>query len=107
MGSIWCQIQSSSTGLYSGCRSIRRSTMSRYTMPASAVAPTTWAGSCSRCHGALRTAASNNTATKWMTLGVPNASIESGLRGSEDSLTRATTTNIKPVRPPADEPTMT
>src|SRR5437667_8217686 len=76
-------------------------------MPASAVAPTTCAGSFSRVHGALRTAASNNTATKWSTLGVPNALIESGLRGSEDSRTRATTTNIRPVRPPADDPTMT
>src|SRR5467141_3805653 len=86
---------------------MRRSTMNTYTIPVSEVAPTTCAGSFRWCHGALRTAAKNNTATKWSTLGVPNALIVSGLRGSEDSRTRATTTNIKPVRPPADDPTMT
>src|SRR6267378_1269405 len=86
---------------------MRRSTISRYTTPAIAVAPTTCAGSLNRCHGALRTAASSKTATKWITVGVPKALSESGLRGRDDSFTRATTTNIKPVRPPADDPTMT
>src|SRR4051812_37710049 len=76
-------------------------------MPVSAIAPTTCAGSFNRCHGALRTAASNSTATKWMTVGVPNALIVSGLRGTDDSLTSATTTNIRPVSPPADDPTIT
>jgi len=46
-----------------------------------------------------------SVAKKWMTLGVPNAFIESGVRGILDSATKATTTNIKPVSPPAEEPT--
>ena len=58
----------------------------------------------------LMTVALLNGIATWlllMVLGVPNAFSVSGLRGKFVSATSVTTTNIKPVSAPPEEPTMT
>jgi len=58
-------------------------------------------------HGAVTIAEMSSATAKWTTVGELNAEIVCSLAGCRVSFTSAITTNCKPVRAAAAEPTMT
>src|SRR6516162_2031173 len=111
-GTIVYHIQSSGSGLYAVTRLVRVITRTTYTTPYRPQSPTRKAASISICHGAFRTAETNNAAPKCVTVGVlyvatPSMRWELSIWGVSIRVTSVMTTNISPTSAAADEPVMT
>ena len=82
-------------------------TRSPYKTPRSPPTPSTSAALESEGQGALRIAETSRTAQKWTMVGVAKARVAGAPPSAPTSAPRTITTNCRPVRAAAEDPTMT